>query len=343
MERLKISKTLVSSLAALLLCVGVASRPAVARAAGLVDPGLAPYVTALKGKKVDYLPVSMGFDLAQGWAAGVRQMVLRNGGSFSIRDPNWSTSAGAQALTELITEKPNLIVVQNPDVTSYARLIRKAEKAGIYVVQINMRSSYSSDGFVGANFEKLGEEEADAVVRACGAGTSGKVAIVQGVQTAAASVYQINGVLRVLSKHPEIKVVSNQPANWDPSKARALTATVLQQNPDLCGLISFWDGMAIGSSAAIRQAGKTGKVYVVTNGGAAEMACNNLKNGNFEAYVAFDVRRQVIDLNDTIKILLQSKLKPGTIKVSLYTPLKTLTKANLKPDSCWSVKTLPKS
>ena len=325
------------------ILMGLALCSSAAMADGLVDPGRAPYVAALKGKKVVFLPVAMGFDLAEGWTSGVRQMVTANGGSFDIRDPNWKTDAGAQALTSLISEKPDLIIVHNPDVQSYARLNEKAEKAGIYIVQVNMRSSYSTDAYVGADWLKVGEAEANALVRKCGAGTSGKVAIVQGVLTAATSVYQIGPILNVFAKHPEIKVVSNQAADWDASKARALTTTVLQQNPDLCGLISFWDGMALGSSAAIREAGKTGKVYVVTNGGGEQMACDNLNNGNFDEYVSFDVPRQAADMNDAIKILFQSKLPPGKLKVSLYTPNKILTKATLKPGSCWSMKDLPKS
>ncbi len=324
------------------LCTSLMLCSSAAMADGLVDPGRSPYVEALQGKKVVFLPLAMGFDLAEGWTSGVRQTVQANGGTFSIRDPNWSTDAGAQALTELISEKPDLIVVHNPDVQSYARLNEKAEKAGIYVVQVNMRSSYSTDGYVGADWLKVGEAEANALVRKCGAGTSGKVAIVQGVLTAATSVYQIGPILDVFAKHPEIKVVSNQAADWDASKARSLTATVLQQNPDLCGLISFWDGMAQGSSAAIAEAGKTGKVYVVTNGGGEQMACDNLENGNFDEYVSFDVPRQAADMSDLIETLFQSKLKPGAVKISLYTPNQILTKADLKPSSCWSMKSLPK-
>jgi ABC-type sugar transport system substrate-binding protein len=320
----------------------LSSTVAMAQDQGLVDPGRAPYVDAMKGKKVVFLPLAMGFDLAEGWTSGVRQTVEASGGTFSIRDPNWNTAAGAQALTELISEKPDLIVVHNPDVQSYARLNQKAEKAGIYVIQVNMRSNVSTDGYVGADWKAVGEAEANALVKKCGTGTSGKVAIVQGVLTAATSVYQIGPILDVFKQHPEIKVVSNQAADWDATKARALTATVLQQNPDLCGLISFWDGMAIGSSAAIREANLTGKVYVVTNGGGEQMACDNLQSGNFDEYVSFDVPRQAADMSSMIKVLFQSKMPAGSMKVSLYTPNQILTKDNLKPGSCWSMKDLPK-
>ncbi len=324
----------VAAFAGALLCASAAS------AEGLDDPTRADFAKALEGKKVAFVPLAMGFDLAEGWTYGVRKEVDAHGGQFILRDPNWKTDVGAQAITKLIAEKPDVMIVHNPDVQSYARILKKAEEAGIYVIQINMKSSYPTDAFIGTDFISLGEQEANAVLKKCGkgSGTSGKVAIVQGMLTAAASAYQIRGIDNILNQHPEIKVVSNQSADWDASKAHALTATVLQQHPDLCGIIGFWDGMDIGSGAAVREAGKQGQVYIVTNGGGEQMACNNLKDGTFGAYVSFDVPGQARDMNDAIKMLLQSHLKPGSVKFSLYTPLQVLTKDNLKPDSCWSLK-----
>ena len=84
------------------------------------------------------------------------------------------------------------------------------------------------------------------MVNAC-QGKSNKIAIVQGALSAAASAYTLKGVENVLAKHPEIKVVSSQAADWDAAKAKAITQTVLKQNPDLCGIVGFWDGMDIGT------------------------------------------------------------------------------------------------
>ncbi len=56
---------------------------------------------ALKGKRVIMVPMAMGFDLAQGWAAYIcKREVEGFGGIFETRDPNWSIEAGAQAITE---------------------------------------------------------------------------------------------------------------------------------------------------------------------------------------------------------------------------------------------------
>jgi ABC-type sugar transport system substrate-binding protein len=83
-----------------------------------------------------------------------------------VRDPNWNTNAGAQAVTTLISEKPDVMVLHNPDVQTYAKLIQKAEAEGIDVVQINMRSAYPSVVYVGADWIEIGEKVTTAVADA---------------------------------------------------------------------------------------------------------------------------------------------------------------------------------
>lgn len=295
---------------------------------------------AFKGKVVAFVPLSLGFDLTEGWNAMMREQLTPLGIKYIVRDPNWNTQAGAQAISALINENVNVLVVQNPDLLSYARLLKKANQRGIYVIQINMQSSYPTDAFVGGNFVENGRREAEALVNRCapGKGPSNKVAIVEGVLTAGASIDQMKGINEVLSKHPEIKVVSNQAGNWDPTKSRSITSIVLKRNPDLCGVINFWDGSAIGSAAAIQQANMRGKVVLVTDGGGEQTAaCDNIANGNYTVYLDDDVRRQSNDIVKVIKKLLVSKQKAGSKHRVLYTPLTILTKSSLKPNSCWKL------
>ena len=42
---------------------------------------------AMKGKRVALVPLAMGFDLAQGWAAILKREVEGFGGTFETRDP----------------------------------------------------------------------------------------------------------------------------------------------------------------------------------------------------------------------------------------------------------------
>jgi ribose transport system substrate-binding protein len=331
------------ALAGIALSAAVAAAiPALAQQ-GLDEPFQKPFRDALKGKTVAYVPVAMNFDLTEGWYAGLKKELEPYGVKFEIRDPNWNTNAGAQAVTSLISEKPAVMVIHNPDVQTYAKLLQRAENEGIYVIQINMGSAYRSSAFVGANWIEIGERQTEGVIKAC-QGKSNKIAIIQGALSAAASAYTLKGVENVLAKHPEIKVVSSQAADWDAAKAKAITQTVLKQNPDLCGIVGFWDGMDIGTAAAIKEAGLTGKVFLATSGGGERKgACELVKNGSFDLNMSYDVPTQAAQMAGTIKWLLSSGVKAGSVKGSEYTTLIPITKDNADNQmTCWNLSDLKK-
>ena len=209
---------------------------------GLVDEIRQPTLDALKGKTVVFVPMSMSFDLPEGWAAVMRKEAERLGYKLDIRDANWSTDTGTRAITQVITEKPDILVVQNFDVASYARSLKRAVDAGIKVIQVNMKSSYQTDAFVGADWYGIGEYAARRMIEKCGkaAGKSGKIALIQGPATAAASVYQLNAISETVEGSDQIEIVSSQTGDWDQSKARGIAQTVIQQNAEVCCLIVLW-------------------------------------------------------------------------------------------------------
>lgn len=309
------------------------------------DPGPPAYQQALQGKRVVLIPMALGFDLAQGWAHYIKKEVEGFGGVFETRDPNWSVDAGAQAITDLIAAdpRPDVLVVHTPDLNSYSKLFKKAQDEGIYVIQIDNPSNYASDAFVGSDWDKLGQLEAGAVVKGCGPDSSKKIALVQGDQVNASSLYQYAGIMKVLEKHPDFEVVAKPDSNWDATTARNVATTFLQQHPDLCGIIDFWDGDATGTAAAIRDAGKDGKIFLVTTGGGEKVDCDSLESGVFGAVVMTQLHNQSRDINTIIKYLLQSGQKPGTSKTWIYTLETATTKADLKPDTCWDLKALQAS
>ncbi|HEX7969844.1 MAG TPA: hypothetical protein VF502_16590, partial [Stellaceae bacterium] len=80
-----------------LMALQAAATPALAQK-GLDEPFQGPFKQSLAGKVVAYVPVAMNFDLAQGWYAGVKRELEPYGIKLEVRDPNWSTNAGAQAV-----------------------------------------------------------------------------------------------------------------------------------------------------------------------------------------------------------------------------------------------------
>jgi ribose transport system substrate-binding protein len=94
------------ALSAALSCAALGFAPARADDTGLDQVGRSDYLGAVKGKKVIFIPIAMGFDITESWAAIWRKQATALGYTFEIRDPNWSTDAGTKALTAAIAEKP---------------------------------------------------------------------------------------------------------------------------------------------------------------------------------------------------------------------------------------------
>ena len=179
---MKLRHTLVAAATVL----GIAGMTAnVARAEHFDDGQWAITAKALKGKTVAFVPISMGFDLPQAWAGAVQHEADKWGFKLVIRDPNWDVAAGVQALSQLIAEKPDVLIVQPADPQSYSKLIKKASSEGIKVIQVNMESVTRGDAYVGSDWYEVAGMEMDALEKMCGkaSGKSGNIALIGGIPT----------------------------------------------------------------------------------------------------------------------------------------------------------------
>jgi ABC-type sugar transport system substrate-binding protein len=74
------------------------------------------------------------------------------------------------------------------------------------------------------------------------------------------------------AQHPNVTVVVDQPANFDPNVAQRVIADALVSHPDIDVVISSWDQMTLGAETAIRAAGKTPgtDIRIYSIGGTAD-------------------------------------------------------------------------
>ena len=206
-----------------------------------------------------------------------------------------------------------MLIIHAPDLNSYSKLMKKAQAAGTYVILVDNPANFPADAFVGSDWDRLGQLEAEAAIKGCGENSSKKIGLVQGDQANSSSLYQYAGIMKVLDKHPDFKVVAKPDSNWDATTSRNVTTTMLQQNPDICAIIDFWDGDATGASAAIRDAKLEGKVFLVTTGGGEKTAdCDKLQRRHLRRRGDDRAARQSGDMNAIIKFLLQSGQPAGT-------------------------------
>ena len=296
-------------------------------------------IGSVKGKTIAWVPVGLGTPLTEEWTRRIKTGAEWLGMKFVLRDANWDPRREAEAVQSLINEHPDVLVVHNFDVQLLAKLIQQAEQAGIYVIQVNMVSSYKSDAFVGADFIEVGRRVAEDIVEACGGGkASGKIAIVQGDLTSGVSLELMEGANPIFQKHSEIQIVSNQAGNWDRTKAHDLTATVLKQHPDLCATWGFWDQMEYGAATAVQEAGLAGKVKVFTSDHST-ITCQAIGQGLITQSYGYSVPAQGEAIVTITNWLLQSGLKPGTARAALYSRLVKIDKSNWnQPGMCYDGK-----
>ena len=335
---------LAGALVAGAMAAGAVSLPAAAGAEEALGASRAAIEThkrfnaAFKGKTIAFVPITMGIPLTITWKDTIEREAAELGMKFVMRDPNLDMGAMTQAVSALIGEKPDVMVVHNPSVQLLAKLLKKAEKAGIHVVQINMASNTPTSAYVGADFYRIGRETAEDIVARCGKGSgrSGKVAIIEGDPTSSVSMEQVTAAMAVFDANPEIKVVSSQPGYWDANKAREITTTVLTQHPDLCATFGVWGIMQLGAGQAIKEAGLTGKVLNYSNGGGPQVICDSIKAGLIDKYWSFDAKLQGHDIMTAVKMILQSGVAPGKLRTALYSNTRMITAENAD-GACWQM------
>lgn len=279
-----------------------------------------------EGKKVIFVPISMGISLTEAWVKRMREHAEIGGYTVDVKDAAFNTGVMSELLATAISEKPDVLVVHNPTVQLLSRQIRQAEAEGIRVVQMNLQSNQPSTAFVGADWDRIGREIAEDIVAECGAasGKSGKVAIVPGQLTAADSVIMNEAAFKVFEAHPEIQVVSNQASDWDPEKARQITATVLQQHPDLCAVFGHWDVHTMGAGKAVQDAGLADSVLVYATGGGDDVACKAIEDGILDREWSYDADGQGRDAATMIDLILQGVSAPDGAMMMVPSPLKVI-------------------
>lgn len=294
----------------------------------------------IAGKKVVFVPIAMGISLTEGWARRMREHADMYGYTVDVRDAAFNTGSMAELLAKAISEKPDVLVVHNPTVQLLARQIKQAESEGIKVLQINLQSNQPSSAFVGANWERIGREIAEDIVKECGEGSgkSGKVSIVPGQLTAADSVIMNDAAFKVFDAHPEIEVVSNQASDWEPEKARQITSTVIQQHPDLCAVFGHWDVHTMGAGNAVKDAGLADDILVYATGGGDDVACKAVEDKVLDRVWSYDADGQGRDAGTMIDLLLQGASGADGAMMSVESPMKIIKGGDsYDPGLCWKM------
>jgi ribose transport system substrate-binding protein len=161
--------------------------------------------------------------------------------------------------------QPSGIAVDPVDAVGHMTAIKQIRGLGIPVVLFDSPSPDPSITSIGNNYSQQGVIAAERLVRLIG--YAGKVAVMQGCPTAPNHKERYESQLAVLRRYPDINVVDGGIDNDDIETARQQASAVLDMHPDLSGYLCCDAAGPIGIANAIKEAGRTGRVKVVSMDG----------------------------------------------------------------------------
>lgn len=116
----------------------------------------------------------------------------------------------------------------------------------------------------------------------------GKILALQGMLGNDSAVERYAGLQKALAEYPGVELLDMQVCDWNPQRALNTTETWLAKYPDVDGIWSANDGMALGAIQALKAKGVNGKIKVVGVDGvsgaleaidAGDLVCTVANNG----------------------------------------------------------------
>ena len=170
-------------------------------------------------------------------------------------------------IEEFINQKVDAIVVIPIDSKALVPPVVKAVKDGIEVVNIDimldedmLKEHNIEMVFVGPDNETAAKAVGDVLAKELG--KNGKVIIIEGVPAAMNAQQRKQGFLNSINEYG-LNLLASGVANWETEQASSVFSDLLQQNPDVQGVMCANDAMAIGVLKVLEAAGKAGEVKVI--------------------------------------------------------------------------------
>ncbi|RDK02893.1 substrate-binding domain-containing protein [Paraburkholderia lacunae] len=242
------------------------------------------------------------------------------------------TPAQIRIVDEMIRARMNAIVIAPTDSKALTPVVARGVKAGIIMITIDnsldeasQRAAGITVPFVGPNNRKGALEVGNYLARRLKAGD--EVGIIEGI-SADRNAQQRTAGSKEAMRAAGMEIVAVRSGEWDAGKGKAAASRMLSEHPRLRALLCGNDNMAMGAVEAVRDAGRTGSVYV-TGYNNIDAIKPLLARGRVLATMnQFADRQAVFGIDVALKAIAEGK-KQSELSRFIETPLQLVTQENL--------------
>ena len=196
---------------------------------------------------------------------GARQAQDEFGVDLVVKTGAQETSIEQQIaiVEELIAARVDAIVIAPGSSTELIPVLKKAQDAGIVVINIDNRldKKLSEElGLVGVPFISVDNQHGAYLSAKCIADRINEptdVAILEGIREAKNAQDRKAGAERAFAENPNITIVASETAHWKIDEGYAVMRKMLEQHPSIRGVFAANDMMGLGAIAYLEESGRT--------------------------------------------------------------------------------------
>jgi erythritol transport system substrate-binding protein len=172
----------------------------------------------------------------------------------------------SQLIDTAIARKAKAIILDNAGADATVAAVKKAKDAGIpsFLIDREINASGVAMAQIVSNNYQGAQLGARQFVKLMG--EKGNYVELVGKESDTNAGIRSKGYHDVIDQFPSLKLVERQSANWDQTEAYSKMESILQAHPDIKGVISGNDTMAMGAEAALVAAGRKDVIVVGFDG-----------------------------------------------------------------------------
>jgi ribose transport system substrate-binding protein len=274
-----------------------------------------------------------------GWLGAISKNAKAAAGKYDDVDFELLEAADAdsqaQQIEQVISSKPDALVVLPQDGDALTPVAQKAEEAGIKVVNVDRLFSEpdaATATVLGDNFQigvLAGEYIAEQTK------CQGNVVEIQGLAGISVTEDRTKGFEEALKKHcPDggLKIVASQPGDFNPDTGLKVMENILQAQKKIDAVYTHDDDMAQGVVRAIANADRTDEMFL-TGVGGSEDAMKQIKEGGlYRATFLYNPNMAATAVNMARLLALGEgfeQLVPPEVPRQLVVPAAVVTKDNV--------------
>ncbi|HWN21511.1 MAG TPA: substrate-binding domain-containing protein [Gaiellaceae bacterium] len=242
----------------------------------------------------------------------------------------------AQQIEQAISQNPDVLVVLPQDGAALTPVARRAEQAGIPVVNIDRlftTPDAATATILGDNYQ-IGVLAAEYIAEELNC--EGNVVEIQGLAGISVTTDRTKGftdTLRTKCPGGGITIVASQPGDFNPDKGLTVMENILQAQQQIDAVYTHDDDMAQGVVQAIRNAGRDDEMFLTGVGGSQAAMAQIKEGGLYRATFLYNPNMAATAVNMARLIALGegfSELVPPEVPRQLIVPAAVVTQENVE-------------